>query len=1088
MAILGTEQFELSHGQYYYVDKKGNWIPAKLREDGRFEWQERDTTSNPRGNVSRFDDNPTITRVSTQTYKPEYFVDNSRFNKWVTDPNTGGLKWEVTPYEEQQSIKLNHLNAALYNEYLESERKRNKGTKLDPKQARDLWLGTSLSEGVFNPLALGYYTDGQGNTYFAPESDNARKAKAIDEISTVASGLVSSSFIPGAASFMTKWFVLPSLLGEAWNQGNKALGFTPFNEQVTNYLNGKKWNPFAAQLVGDMFNPGYWVNPLGGSVLKPFVNGLFDSSGQALREAGMKSVSDNLTSSYVKSLGLNRTPIDWFDKTIETPLNQGKNWIWDHTPSTMKYILSPKYRQELNNSTQISIYDQIEDWHNAEKAKLNKKFFKRSGRANSSYLIHLKTFGNDREQNMSILIDAPSVREKPVEYIDENGIITTGSTQFQTPFFNPEVKFKFNPYHYFSPYNAQVISSKQSPIPQKTDPNIVQAILERNSRLEKRLNGQGKITGSSKLAAKKIIADIPGDDDIITTQARYPELLKNLEGVQGYELSGTDGYKVESPYFRRNENNRRTGDVDLILENRETGRAYGKLAHEIYEMLFPEQYNIFKNQIAKQQSINEVKGLSVKFIQDHELPISAEELYQTLDENTLIEKGLADVLFSHKEKHALRAKTAIAQPEHANLISQILSKKAISLYGQDIYLPSTFDLTNIEANKKLLSQLGLNESLADDPKIMKNICKYLYLSQGSYTRGLKITELIENNPEIAKKSENEIWDYLYNAFNRLSAYDSMSQGSGRGGNTTTGSRGGDSYGDALTIYLTNLPEHIDNPEKLGNYIFQTGTLTSEQAQKLNRLTSSPNEEIFKEGQPIKLALKNIKVLPNTDEINKQISEILGTNFIRGSQYHKQDNMIETIYGGHIGNANELQGFTYSNAKGLNLEHGAFVQHSLDTKTENLSHVELYKLVKELPSDNELNIKLKEYFKNRDHYIFIGSERLTKLQNALDERNKVIMNERDKQLNNLLKVYEDKKTSLQLRLEEKQKIKENLNQIIGGSMLTGLSCGIILLITLSDKKRHRKMRNWYENNNIPLDKKFEELSEVQQQQLLEILND
>jgi hypothetical protein len=46
------------------------------------------------------------------------------------------------------------------------------------------------------------------------------------------------------------------------------------------------------------------------------------------------------------------------------------------------------------------------------------------------------------------------------------------------------------------------------------------------------MGDDGTIGGSSVLMEKGIIPGVPGDDDIITTLARYPQLLAKLEGTE----------------------------------------------------------------------------------------------------------------------------------------------------------------------------------------------------------------------------------------------------------------------------------------------------------------------------------------------------------------------------------------------------------------------------------------------------------------------------------------------------------------------------------------------------------------------------
>jgi hypothetical protein len=60
--------------------------------------------------------------------------------------------------------------------------------------------------------------------------------------------------------------------------------------------------------------------------------------------------------------------------------------------------------------------------------------------------------------------------------------------------------------------------------------SLMSAISSRNARLTNLIGDNGYLGGSSSLTGSGRIVGVPGDDDIITTASRYPNLIKSLEG------------------------------------------------------------------------------------------------------------------------------------------------------------------------------------------------------------------------------------------------------------------------------------------------------------------------------------------------------------------------------------------------------------------------------------------------------------------------------------------------------------------------------------------------------------------------------
>lgn len=497
-------------------------------------------------------------------------------------------------------------------------------------------------------------------------------------------------------------------------------------------------------------------------------------------------------------------------------------------------------------------------------------------------------------------------------------------------------------------------------------------IQKRNDRLREIVGDNGHIVGSSSLTESGHIAGIPGDDDIITTAARADNLIASLGGENIGELPGNTGFKIRSPHIRGG-----VGDIDVIQEV--DGKATGKLAHEIFETLYPEQYRAIREAYAREASwrenitspFSETGEFSyIPSIDEIPLPLSSEELFQALKNPDNVKmKGLSDVLFSHKSKHAFRAKTAISQPENAGMIKEILRRKSISLYGEDIALPKAMTFDNIEANKEVLKDLGLDTKLANNSEVMENICKYMYLSQGSSTRGIKVRDFLGFVDKTTLEDPDKFWELMQNSWS-VNYSPSNSTLSGIGGNNTLGSRGGGNFGNALAINLAHLPDRIDNPKKLFDYIYGLERLTPEQ----RRALSKEFDINFTESNNLISVLEN-RGIPNTPEASKKIAEILDRDYLVGNPYGSE--------GKYIGRIDDpyMTGHTYSNRNGLNLEHGAF-QPIPEEEYDMLKSTYLHeKDLEDLIPDSAEFEPLREYFRRKNKYKELEKEHYDLVNNV-----------------------------------------------------------------------------------------------------------
>lgn len=283
---------------------------------------------------------------------------------------------------------------------------------------------------------------------------------------------------------------------------------------------------------------------------------------------------------------------------------------------------------------------------------------------------------------------------------------------------------------------------------------------------------------------------------MVTTASRLPSLLKRLNARKIDNLPGGAGIKVESKSILGG-----IGDLDVIGQDAK-GYATGLNAHEIYAQLHPKEYAEF----AKNYTLNQSGKIDLD-LSDVALPIKSEDLYNEWKQSQTELKGLMDALGSSREKHVNRVIGLIQNPDKTELFREALRRKVMSSYGEDIQVSNlipSFDYSNVEANRNFLKSLGLDEDLATNEDVMKNIVDYVYFSLGTSTRRVARRGMPNRG-----KSSQEVIDALQT--------NTSSTGSARGraGNSTSGNGGaGSSYGPIIGGLLEdithgNVPQ---NPE------------------------------------------------------------------------------------------------------------------------------------------------------------------------------------------------------------------------------------------------------------------------------------
>lgn len=188
--------------------------------------------------------------------------------------------------------------------------------------------------------------------------------------------------------------------------------------------------------------------------------------------------------------------------------------------------------------------------------------------------------------------------------------------------------------------------------------------------IENTLGDAGMVTGSTRLYGSGIMNGVPHDLEVLTTKSRLDKVKQAL-GEEGSEYYGNNGYKqsLKGKDFVFNSEGAHTTanshdiDVQTIGEDAK-GFATGDLAHNYYSRLYPEEY---KKLQATWEKMGEkaIRNGDVFNTTEQSLPITAEELYNTLHDNPkLMDKLVAlDNYNTYKAGKGQRQAQILANPE-----------------------------------------------------------------------------------------------------------------------------------------------------------------------------------------------------------------------------------------------------------------------------------------------------------------------------------------------------------------------------------------------------------------------------------------
>ena len=249
----------------------------------------------------------------------------------------------------------------------------------------------------------------------------------------------------------------------------------------------------------------------------------------------------------------------------------------------------------------------------------------------------------------------------------------------------------------------------------------------RNGLIKGTLDKSGKLIG-------------PADTEIYTTRPRLESLKKKLEFKQ-YRNNSIGGSKGTSPYtFRANDLDHRNVDTEInLIDENADGFATGKLAHQIYRSLFPEEYSKLAYDYTMNPSNYKGQQFLIDDLENLPLPIKAEDLFQLLRNPKNMQRHLLSDMVSAETftkpdniKHKIRQFNVLlnTDPKVQQSYSQTLQNLGKTNLGSQFKLGTelypNLSFKDYEANAKFLQEvLNISEEeakkFATDEQLMRNV-------------------------------------------------------------------------------------------------------------------------------------------------------------------------------------------------------------------------------------------------------------------------------------------------------------------------------------------------------------------------------
>ena len=705
-----------------------------------------------------------------------------RFNfpSWLT-PNAGGETWHV----EGSKDKLIDL----------------KGTP------------SLISKGSLNKKRKNYFNPilGAGQRWKESMNNNTNPLKGLYRtvIPAVAGAAainyapqVVTKVIPQVAKTIVRHPKLATQIGKklAINVGTDlATGWAGGTavDLSTNIITGKKsWGEFAAPYLGiskdlaDWTNPGYALGPgIIGRNLKNNFN-LFSKSKKDLiknaedidntqnliknNQDDIKQLTSSIESGYDEAHQINDKRTELYHKINDAEAKISQYSLIDK-PRRQSINRSKKFRRDILNSDQFPI-DNAEFRLHILDTKLKKL-------PTNSFLQFIDQNGTSFKSSLSIypkqISDATVLPIRlPLKY-----------EQGELKMLRPEYTVAYNGSQRF----GNIFSSNT--------PEVQKGISDYVDDLNTLMGDDGTVAGSlihykngifpATESNGKFIG--PADTEIYTTQQRLPSLQSKLQ-FKETKLNSTGGHKGTSPHTFRGDASHSGIDTEInIIGQDSNGNASGKVAHQIYRALYPEKYSqLMYDHAMSPKTTGSFSTTS--------LPISAEELFQTVNKNP-----------QAMQKHLLTdmiGMETFTNPNHTKASKRLFSAlfndygDTPKLLGESLEAHGKYNLgSQFKQATDLYPQLNLNDTNAN-AEFLKAVYK---LSDEEAAR-------FSANPQVMKNAVN-LYNFQRSVGTRVAGRDVVTDVADNGQQwhdpkielfTGNGSFGGGNYsGDGLNRALLN---------------------------------------------------------------------------------------------------------------------------------------------------------------------------------------------------------------------------------------------------------------------------------------------
>ena len=488
--------------------------------------------------------------------------------------------------------------------------------------------------------------------------------------------------------------------------------------------------------------------------------------------------------------------------------------------------------------------------------------------------VDVQTYRLPNQQNIPIQVSHQSILADDVDanYLELN-------TNPEEPIIARKIvsgaTFKDQPVYYGPSHWYRSKGIDHIPIATQSNPVFIKYLDD----AQRSIGDAGTIMGSSLLYKNRYISGVPHDLEIITTQSRLPQLKVNAGFTQTDVLPNaiTGKSKIAGG----------EGAMDIqVIGSNKRGNATGKLAHEIYRVLYPKEYAKYISNAVQNNPTSRIGSVNLPLPKLSGGYYTPDELFTEFSNNGLAEKKtLIDALLVSKTGASYTG-SKLNRPLgiFSNIDPDIQSKVQDAIYtiGQfthgdgyksikDLY--PNINYNDVAANEQFLNAFGLDPKLATNPKAMENLAEYYNLQQSSSLR------VFDN---VKKSRDLEDFSLVTHA-----PYGGTS--SGGGGNSTLIS-GGHAfelpYHSVAQFPITNNPQKVTTPLSL----LQEVAAKSENAPLSTLLDDSSLNQLQ---TILKTKLSNTTTLReihdqlgylNDPKITEQVGKILNINGVYGNAY------------------------------------------------------------------------------------------------------------------------------------------------------------------------------------------------------------